>query len=207
LLETNQKFVEAYMVGLNHEISRELLWNEYPTDQRGTYARQFWNSTARVPKADENSETSNDIDQIHAWPTDSNLGEHSSRPPEPDDESQLVLLIRSELLRRYPNALVYAANARLSTDGDELEIDDTVPEKHPIFTGQLSPDVAFYGFELIRDGTSLSKSNLRNHVLDLIWRRRPPLIFRISGSSSPGSISILPLITSISIRIFQTRGT
>ena len=30
LLETNQKFIEAYMVGLNHEIARELLWREYP---------------------------------------------------------------------------------------------------------------------------------------------------------------------------------
>ncbi len=29
LLETNQKFIEAYMVGLNHEFARELLWREY----------------------------------------------------------------------------------------------------------------------------------------------------------------------------------
>jgi hypothetical protein len=42
LLETNQKFIESYMVGLNHEFARELLWREYPTDQRGSYFRQFW---------------------------------------------------------------------------------------------------------------------------------------------------------------------
>ena len=30
------------MVGLNHEFARELLWREYPTDQRGSYFRQFW---------------------------------------------------------------------------------------------------------------------------------------------------------------------
>ena len=36
LLETNQSFIEAYMVGLNHEFARELLWREYPTDQRGS---------------------------------------------------------------------------------------------------------------------------------------------------------------------------
>ena len=36
LVETNQRFIEAYMVGLNHEFARELLWQEYPTDQRGT---------------------------------------------------------------------------------------------------------------------------------------------------------------------------
>ena len=37
LLETNQAFIEAYMVGLNHEFARELLWREYPTDQRGSH--------------------------------------------------------------------------------------------------------------------------------------------------------------------------
>ena len=30
------------MVGLNHEFARKLLWREYPTDQRGSYFRQFW---------------------------------------------------------------------------------------------------------------------------------------------------------------------
>ena len=38
----NPKFIESYMVGLNHEMGRELLWREYPTDQRGSYLRQFW---------------------------------------------------------------------------------------------------------------------------------------------------------------------
>ena len=42
LIETNQKFIEAYMVGLNHEFARKLLWRGYPTDQRGSYFRQFW---------------------------------------------------------------------------------------------------------------------------------------------------------------------
>ncbi len=42
LLNTNQRFIESYMVGLNHEFARELLWREYPTDQRGSYFRQFW---------------------------------------------------------------------------------------------------------------------------------------------------------------------
>jgi hypothetical protein len=42
LLETNQPFIESFMVGLNHEFARELLWREYPTDQRGSTFRQFW---------------------------------------------------------------------------------------------------------------------------------------------------------------------
>ena len=46
LLETNPKFVESFLVGLNAEMSRELLWRNYPTDQRGTYFRQFWDTSA-----------------------------------------------------------------------------------------------------------------------------------------------------------------
>ena len=45
LLETNQRFIEAYLVGLNHEFARELLWRGYPTDQRGASFRQFWDTT------------------------------------------------------------------------------------------------------------------------------------------------------------------
>ena len=35
-LEPDNAFVEAFLVGLNHEMGRELLWRGYPTDQRGT---------------------------------------------------------------------------------------------------------------------------------------------------------------------------
>ena len=45
-LETNRRFVEAYMVGLNVEMGRELLWRGFPTNQRGTYFDQFWGGGA-----------------------------------------------------------------------------------------------------------------------------------------------------------------
>ena len=44
------------MVGLNHEFARELLWREYPTDQRGSTFRQFWDR-ARVLRRRERSAT------------------------------------------------------------------------------------------------------------------------------------------------------
>ena len=34
LLETTPRVIEAYMAGLNHELSRELLWREFPADAR-----------------------------------------------------------------------------------------------------------------------------------------------------------------------------
>ena len=42
LVESNRTFISGFLVGMNHELARELLWREYPTDQRGTYSRQFW---------------------------------------------------------------------------------------------------------------------------------------------------------------------
>jgi hypothetical protein len=39
LLKTNPKFVESFLVGLNAEMSHELLWRNYPTDQRGATYR------------------------------------------------------------------------------------------------------------------------------------------------------------------------
>jgi hypothetical protein len=40
ILGTNPHLAGLYIVGLNHEFERELLWGEYPTDQRGSRFRQ-----------------------------------------------------------------------------------------------------------------------------------------------------------------------
>ena len=45
----NHAFIEAYMVGLNHEMGRQLLWYGYPTDQRGSCFRQFWDVSPMCP--------------------------------------------------------------------------------------------------------------------------------------------------------------
>jgi hypothetical protein len=141
LLVPNQAFIEAYMVGLNHELARELLWNEFPTDQRGSYFRQFWDSAGfSAGGAAAKPEELRDITPIHTWGR-SALGQHSPRRTGPG--GQLVLLVRGELIRRYPNLLVYAANeAAVQSSGQPQG------ETHPIFSGQLGADVAFYGFEL-----------------------------------------------------------
>ena len=63
LLRPNPRFIEAYMVGLNHEFARELLWRDYPTDQRGSYFRQFWDTRGAIPAA-----STPDIPALHTWP-------------------------------------------------------------------------------------------------------------------------------------------
>jgi hypothetical protein len=144
LLETNQKVIEAYMVGLNHEMSRELLWRGYPTDRKGTYFRQFWDirgSTLFSTPAEQEQLT--DITSIDTWVDDSHLGEHASRG---SAAGQMVLLIRGDLLRRYPRAIIYAVEAVWSTDKTRRELG--VTELYPIFRATRAPDVTMLGFLL-----------------------------------------------------------
>lgn len=132
LLETNRKFVESFLVGLNAEMSRELLWRGYPTDQRGTYFRRFWDTSAGSDQPD--------IDFIKKW-GDRKLGQNAGAG------EQLVLLLRGELIRRYPNSVIYAVRAR-KIDG-KLDLSrEPEHELQPLFRGKLKPDVAFVGFAL-----------------------------------------------------------
>ena len=95
LLETNPRFIASFMVGLNHETNRELLWRRYPTDQPGTPFRHFW---ARL-------DGQSDIAPMHEWPTAA-LADQTTDP-----KGNLVLLLRGELLHRYPNTIVVAIRA------------------------------------------------------------------------------------------------
>jgi hypothetical protein len=138
-LETNRAFMEAYMVGLNTEMGRELLWRRYPTDQRGTYFRNFWGYDTTQPGMDDPlslQADAADIDDITTW-GDRPLGSAASG----GSPGEFVLLLRSDLLRRYPNALIYLApcvnGAPDNASGSHLM---------PSFNGSLDPDVVFFGF-------------------------------------------------------------
>jgi hypothetical protein len=93
-------------------MGRQLLWNDYPTDQRGSYFRQFWDvrgyirTPADPTDPDELKEKLKDIPEIHRWSQSSHLGDHPNRPD--TGTGRLVLIVRGELLRRYPHADVYA---------------------------------------------------------------------------------------------------
>jgi hypothetical protein len=141
LLETNPTFVESFLVGLNTEMSSELLWRNYPTDQRGTYFRQFWDTSAG------NGEL--DVEPITKW-GNQQLGQNTPRT-----SGKLVLLIRGELLRRYPNSVIYAVRAVKTNSRLDLSRKPE-DERHPLFRGTLKPDVTFVGFNLT-DAEALGK--------------------------------------------------
>lgn len=144
LLEPNRRFIESYLAGMNEEMARELLWREYPTDQRGTHFQTFWDTR------DSNLENVPlDINKMHQWK--GALGEQSEQ-----SVGYVVLVIRGELFKKYPNTAVYAQKA-VFTDGDRNAprslSDDGIDSniKMPAFQGELDPDIAFFGFQLDKE--------------------------------------------------------
>jgi hypothetical protein len=140
LLQTNPKIIEAYMLGLNHEMGRELLWREYPVNAVATFFRQFWDPRGRS-SASPNTAVPGSIAPIKSWLGNSMLGAHlAGSGPQGD----LALLIRGDLLQRYPRTMIYAVQAR--PDGSLGE-----EEKYPSFRASWGSDVTVLGFELTRE--------------------------------------------------------
>jgi hypothetical protein len=178
LVETNQAFIESYMVGLNHEFARELLWREFPTDQRGSYFRQFWDVRGffNSENLDEEAlkEKLRDIPPLHKWSRSSKLGDHDNREQPGEKEEELVLVIRGELLKRYPTAVIYAHRACWQRKGDSSEdpcqrsggidnkkerllvsltpAEEANPPRSkvrtPLYEAKVEPDTYFFGFDL-----------------------------------------------------------
>jgi hypothetical protein len=128
-LETNSPFVESVLVGFNDELGRELVWREFPTPLQATYADRFWDPGVmqRPP----------DIPPLVEW-GDRALGERNSLAGGAGSGERFVVLLRSELLRRYPHAVVYAVKPD----------DANAAPAMPILTGSMEPDVRFFGFDI-----------------------------------------------------------
>jgi hypothetical protein len=130
LLVTNPNFVEAFMVGLNDEMRREFAWRQYPTDARNTFFARFWGGNSAI----------DDIPPIAGWDGSKRLGDNATSHGE-----QLVLLMRGELWRRYPNTIVSAIEA--TRDASNQRILSTT-ELFPVFRGSIADDMVFFGFNL-----------------------------------------------------------
>lgn len=141
---TNARVLEAFMAGLSHEFSRELLWRGLPADLGMTYFRQFWDVRGSAQNGTP------DVPPIDAWNKD--LGENATRV---GGDGMLVLIVRGELLRRYPTTGVYAVDAVpkvaandepvLGDDGEPILVPGG-PPIYPEFRGALEPDLTYIGF-------------------------------------------------------------
>jgi hypothetical protein len=148
VLVGNARFIEAYMAGLNHELSRELLWRGLPTDLAATFADRFWDTRGGGDDLPQ-------LSPIAGWQAP--LGGNAPAVGGPET---LVVIVRGRLLQRYPHTAVYLAKAVQKTDagGHPVTTPDGAPvpapgpdELLPRFRGTIEPDVTYLGFDVSID--------------------------------------------------------
>jgi hypothetical protein len=152
LLRSNRPFIESFMAGANHEMAREFLWRDYVADQRATFFLQFWDfaDAAGGDAAFGTPERAahHDMTPMATWSPVGELGTHA--PPGRDAPGDdLVLAVRGQLLKRYPTAVIYAAEAAWAPDRSHRVLATRV--QPPIFHAEVEPDLRLLGFPLSVD--------------------------------------------------------
>ncbi|MER5423918.1 hypothetical protein [Streptosporangium roseum] len=140
-VETNPRFVEALLAGLNTQLLAELRWRDIPVATGCTPLRVFWDraDTTSGARAD-------DIVGIKAWDDQSPLGDASHRPAQ-ESGLDLVIVIRGRLFLRYPSTVVYLVSAEHGGTPDfTRDPDPAAPRVFPAFQGRIGEDVTFFGF-------------------------------------------------------------
>jgi hypothetical protein len=148
-LSTDTHTVEALLIGANHEFSRELLWHGVPALLSGTFFARFWDGR------DATGNPLADITDISSWSADSDLGTHAATTAASGGET--VLLIRGELVRRFPHATIYAAPAVAAGTSRTVDVTQRID---PMFSGTLGGDSVFIGFPFPVQQAMSSKTTL-----------------------------------------------
>ncbi|HEY9023980.1 MAG TPA: hypothetical protein VIP05_06745, partial [Burkholderiaceae bacterium] len=151
LVRVNQHFIDSFMAGANVAMNGELLWRGFPTDLRGTPFQRFWGRAMLTPAPLFLRVPLDDMQPIHLWGAQP-LGKRID--PVGGDPDRIALLVRGQLLRRYPNTAVYAwkktPNApTLLKDAQGRRPDDAI--QLPVFDGVIGEDISFFGFDIDAD--------------------------------------------------------
>ena len=126
-LRTNRAFVEAYMIGLNVEMARELLWRGFPTDQRGTYFQELLGQRRRRRGGQRHRRSAREPGRA--------LGGAAELARQP---------VRAPAAQQPPAAL--PERDHLSDAGRDRQ--QRPPDIYPIFNGAMEPDINFAGFPI-----------------------------------------------------------
>lgn len=130
VLQTNRRFVEAFLVGCNTEFATELVWRGYPTDGRATSFRSFWTASDELTQP------------VHRFDPQAPLGAHLRD----DVANALVVIVRGEVVRRYPTMLAALVTQR--GQGDPPPGFNPLGAATPLFRLHLDPDILLLGFSL-----------------------------------------------------------
>ena len=133
-LSTNPAFVEALLVGANHQTTAELRWRNIPLVTRWSPLRKFWqrkaseSTSCRSRRGRPTPALGNAA--LAAWPH-----RGSGRG------------FRTSLFRRYPATVVYLYPARADLARARRERLISTPRRvMPTFTGTIGADITFFGF-------------------------------------------------------------
>lgn len=130
LLQADDDFVAAFLAGANHEMSRELIWREFPTSPRQTFFRRFWDTGEGGP---------DDIGEISRWESQL-LGRNVTGVTR---DALTVILLRGDVVRRYPEVHVYLTGGIWQ---DHDVIPGAAKVREPLLQGMLDRRTVFYGF-------------------------------------------------------------
>ncbi|RMG72128.1 MAG: hypothetical protein D6722_05900 [Bacteroidetes bacterium] len=126
------------------------------------------------PQAQADPEAAANVRPLYTW--QGQLGTHGT-----GGASYLVVLIRGDLLQKYPDTLVYAQKAQWSRD-ENGRIDPQLPRtlsmtppdsdvKYPVLQGKLRPNISFFGFEL--DDVEAKGNRINNPGWFFVLKERP----------------------------------
>jgi hypothetical protein len=141
LVAANPSFIGAFLVGANEELRRELLWRDYPVAPAATFFHRFWNYTGEPPRTD--------IGELAGWRRSLSIADNMARDASGEATVATVVVVRGDLVRRYPSAHYFLQEAELGADGASPR--ESAPAVEPIFLGALGPDTVFFGFDLEPD--------------------------------------------------------
>jgi hypothetical protein len=160
-VETNPKFVEAFLVGLNSQLLGELRWRNVAIIGGCTPVKMFWDrvnadvedSDLPAPEAPP-PQHEHDIKGIITWEgeSDNALGAASHCGHRGEPGSNLVVVFRTELFRRYPHTLVSLVAATPDHSGEGYSWDwgpyPDAERKLPVLQGRMGEDLVFFGFDV-----------------------------------------------------------
>ncbi len=132
LLRVNAPFVEAVLVGANHELGRELRWRGVPVDPRATDLTQFFEAQGTTPPGG--------LSPVSQWAAADDLGSHVAFG------EQVVLILRSHLVAHLDQTTIFLAPAE--ADGEFRR--PSTSQVLPSFRGAAGLDTVYIGFPVDR---------------------------------------------------------
>ena len=122
----------------------ELRWRNVPVVTGCTPLRMFWGQIDFGASAHKP-----DITGVALW-GNTPLGDDDHQPPPPNG-TDLVVVFKSDLFRRYPQTIVYLAPAPMIGGQPDWDADPPfagAERKLPTFQGSIGEDVTFFRFDI-----------------------------------------------------------